>query len=134
MKLMNQKERMLANIQIELYKDEKNMRLIDLYLQTENEIQNLLKIEELRWSQRARADWIRLGDQNTKFFQARVRKRRSINQINKIQDSSGLWLEEEEQIVECFMQEFKRRFQKEQTSMSSNIIDNIPHKVSEEHN
>ena len=34
----------------------------------ETELENLLKNEELMWRQRARVDWLKVGDYNTSFF------------------------------------------------------------------
>ncbi|XP_050364107.1 uncharacterized protein LOC126782821 [Argentina anserina] len=56
-----------------------------------NEITALYKEEELLWAQKAKANWLQLGDRNTKFFQAQANIRKKFNAIIKIQDSSGNW-------------------------------------------
>ncbi|KAL2461318.1 Uncharacterized protein Adt_44738 [Abeliophyllum distichum] len=40
----------------------------------EGEIDMLLRWEERYWKQRARADWIKEGDRNTKYFLAKASK------------------------------------------------------------
>ena len=36
--------------------------------EVENELDELLKEEEIWWAQRTKANWIKHGDQNTKLF------------------------------------------------------------------
>ena len=33
-----------------------------------NEIDKLMEMEECMWNQRAKSDWLKYGDQNTKYF------------------------------------------------------------------
>lgn len=42
------------------------------------------RIEENIWQQKARVDWIKLGDTNTKFFHASVKVRQNMNVIHKL--------------------------------------------------
>ena len=49
-----------------------------------DEIQNLLEKEEVMWHQRAKNDWLKFGDQNTKYFHCRATDR------NKKKFISGL--------------------------------------------
>ncbi|XP_071902886.1 uncharacterized protein [Coffea arabica] len=55
--------------------------------------------EEKFWSQKARLDWLREGDKNTKYFHALVKGRRIKNRIRKLQRENGSWAESEEKIV-----------------------------------
>lgn len=45
--------------------------------------------EELYWKQKSRANWLREGDQNTKFFHATTKQRRARNQVTKLRRSNG---------------------------------------------
>ena len=45
------------------------------------ELENLLHREELMWVQKARSDWIIMGDRNTKYFQTVVKQRRARSRI-----------------------------------------------------
>jgi hypothetical protein len=50
------------------------------------ELQNLLDQENLRWKQRAKINWLKYGDRNTKFYHACANQRKKSNQIYKIKD------------------------------------------------
>lgn len=52
--------------------------------------------------QRARLNWIKYGDQNSKFFHVVTVQRMQRNRIVKIRDSNNIWLENEEEITNCF--------------------------------
>lgn len=51
----------------------------------------LLMLEEDHWKQRFRANWLRGGDQNIKFFHMKVNQRKRKNEIIGLEDSSGIW-------------------------------------------
>lgn len=61
----------------------------------EKQIQVMLMDEEMYWKQRSRADWLKKGDRNTKFFHAKASSMKRKNKIEGIKDNSGSWLEEE---------------------------------------
>ena len=52
--------------------------------------------EETFWTQRAKANWLRLGDRNTKFFQTQVNMRKRSNTITKLQSDAGVWITNEQ--------------------------------------
>lgn len=66
--------------------------------------------EEIFWAQRARNNWLSLGDKNTKFFQTQDLIRRKRNQILRIKDDYCLWHDDLEQISSIFINSYKRRF------------------------
>ncbi|CAN1776350.1 hypothetical protein LINPERHAP1_LOCUS13626, partial [Linum perenne] len=41
-------------------------------------------MQEAYWSQRAKSDWLQLGDNNTKFFHRSTQQRRSLNSITSL--------------------------------------------------
>jgi hypothetical protein len=55
-------------------------------LNLQQEINVLMDQEDLKRIQRAKADWLRMGDRNTKFFQSSASQRRKANKICSIKD------------------------------------------------
>ena len=53
------------------------------------QLSELLHKEELMARQRSRADWLKAGDRNTGFFQARAASGKSINRIWSLQTADG---------------------------------------------
>lgn len=53
------------------------------------ELEEWSNIEESIWKQKARINWLQLGDSNTKFFHAFAQSRRSANAIHKLVRGDG---------------------------------------------
>ncbi|XP_071926048.1 uncharacterized protein [Coffea arabica] len=64
-----------------------------------NQLKEAYKEEEKFWSQKARIEWLREGDKNTKYFQAFVRGRRTKNRIRNLQRDDGSWTGNEEEVI-----------------------------------
>ena len=56
------------------------------------EIHVLMEKEEVMWYQRAKNDWLKFGDQNTKYFHCRAtdRNKRNLSPILKMSREIGL--------------------------------------------
>ncbi|KAH9724450.1 reverse transcriptase domain-containing protein [Citrus sinensis] len=76
----------------------------------ERQINNLLTDEEIYWKQRSRADWLKEGDKNTKFFHFKALSQRRKNRISGIENQQGQWLEDEEEIEREFGEYFQDLF------------------------
>lgn len=66
-------------------------QLVQLETAIRDELENLLDPEELLWKQKARCDWLQLGDRNTKFFHSRTIQRRKSNNITVLCLTDGVW-------------------------------------------
>lgn len=56
--------------------------------------------DEMYWEQRARANWLQLGDKNTAFFHKYASIRKRINMINRLDTDDGKEIFEEPEIIE----------------------------------
>ncbi|CAA0817977.1 Unknown protein [Striga hermonthica] len=83
----------------ELYDSPNSENLMEDIHILEQEVHQLLAREEIFWKQRARVDWLKEGDRNTRFFHNRAKERFRRNRIDRIQNDQGAWLTNEEEIV-----------------------------------
>lgn len=75
-----------------------------------DQLTELLKNEEIMWAQKARANWLQLGDRNTKYLRTFANIRRKRNEISKVKDSNGLWWVKGKGLKEVSVQDFKLCF------------------------
>ncbi|KAH1130740.1 hypothetical protein J1N35_002118 [Gossypium stocksii] len=61
----------------------------------------LYEWEERYWAQRSRAQWLKDGDRNTKYFHAKATRRLKKNSIEKINDENGNWIMESKEICKA---------------------------------
>ncbi|KAK5845874.1 hypothetical protein PVK06_002115 [Gossypium arboreum] len=66
--------------------------------------------EELYWEQRARANWLRIGDRNTAFFHNFASQRKKKNLIKKLEDRRGGLVEGDNAINKLATNFFPRSF------------------------
>ncbi|KAH9650390.1 reverse transcriptase domain-containing protein [Citrus sinensis] len=66
--------------------------------------------EEIYWKQRSRADWLKEGDKNTKFFHGKASARRRKNRIWGIEDKFGRWIEKPNEVEHEFCNYFTNLF------------------------
>ena len=66
--------------------------------------------EDLKWRQKAKANWLKLGARNTKFFYASANQKRKVNQILSIKDEMGTIWESPAAIKGAFIDYFDMLF------------------------
>jgi hypothetical protein len=98
------------------------------------ELESLLDKEDVRWKQRAKANWLMQGDRNTKFYHACANQRRKTNLISKIRDEDGVTWESLEDIQVAFVDYFSNLFKAGPTIDIETCIQPITPKVTEEMN
>ncbi|XP_016700008.1 uncharacterized protein [Gossypium hirsutum] len=65
--------------------------LLNLLNPARGQLGQLYDEEERYWAQRARNQWLRKGDRNTRYFHVRATGRKKKNRIDKLKDKQGLW-------------------------------------------
>nr|XP_009796280.1 PREDICTED: uncharacterized protein LOC104242863 [Nicotiana sylvestris] len=98
------------------------------------ELIKCLALEEKYWQQKAGMTWFKEGDRNTKFFHAQVRGRRKRLQLNRIQNSGGTWIEEEQEIAEEAIKYYEEQFTEVATPSLFDILEHVPNLINTEQN
>ncbi|GKV50472.1 hypothetical protein SLEP1_g57172 [Rubroshorea leprosula] len=76
------------------------------------QIWDMLRLREAIWKQKSRSDWVKLGDQNTRYFHKVANGRKALNSIQGIM-SDGHWVEEPIMVKKEVMSYFRKLFQEE---------------------
>ncbi|KAG8502883.1 hypothetical protein CXB51_000604 [Gossypium anomalum] len=97
-----------------------HLNQVDLALRQELEI--VLHHEELFWKQKARCEWLKFSDRNTKFFHTRTLLRRKNNRITAIRNSNGNWIYDPKDIEDEVNKFFQRLYREIPDPMRS-----LPH-------
>jgi hypothetical protein len=76
----------------------------------QKELQNLLDREDMQWRQRAKSDWLRDGDRNTRYFHECANARRKTNRIHTILDADERQCDTEDEVQMGFINYFSSLF------------------------
>ena len=98
--------------------------LIRLEARLRTDLEMVMGQEEILWWQKSRKDWIMHGDRNTKFFHQKTIVRRRRNRIEAIQDNSGNWLYNAEEIRKHAVGYFSTLFKSEAASHQAYLVPN----------
>ena len=71
------------------------------------------------WGKMARKEWLVNGDRNSRFFHQSMKTRKTRSRIVKLKDSSGVWVEDPDQIKQLFITDFTARFKSAPVSPSN---------------
>jgi hypothetical protein len=78
--------------------------------QLEVKLDGLLHKEEIWWAQRAKSNWLKHGDQNSKYFHFKASQRHRKKTINFIKDVHGASKTQNKDIQKVFLQYFQEIF------------------------
>ncbi|CAN6563499.1 unnamed protein product [Malus baccata var. baccata] len=85
--------------------------------------------EESFWMQRSRVRWLREGDANTSFFHSSTLHRRRRNQIIKLKDEVGQWVEHPSRVREMVEDHFMQTFTSGGARLWGSLLDCISPRV-----
>ena len=94
------------------------------------EISKLMELEEHMWSQRSKTEWLRYGDQNTKYFHCRATERNKKNFISGLENAQREWIEGEEQIGEMFIRYYSNLFSMANPTKLDTVLCGVEPRVS----
>lgn len=103
------------------------------YREARNELTKALNQREIFWRQRSKQLWLSAGDQNSKFFHSYASNMRRNNQINKLKNAEGQWVEWENGLNELMSSYFSDLFTAKEVDWEE-VISYIPTTVSRDQN
>ena len=91
-------------------------------------------MEDCMWNQRAKVDWLRDGDKNTKYFHCRSTERNKRNFISGLENEFSVWVKDESQIGGMLVQYFSSLFTSSNPSNLDPVLEGVLPVVNEEMN
>jgi hypothetical protein len=104
-KIILEKKKKLAAIQ-----QEENPINIQVEKELKEELYEMLEQEELKWRQRAKENWLRDGDRNTKYFHACASQRQRRNRVECIVDRLGQTCDTTAEVERAFVDYYQDLF------------------------
>lgn len=102
------------------------------YDRLHSELNHCMNQEEIYWKQRAKQFWLKEGDMNTKFFHRYASARKQKNQILKLKDSVGSWVEGDN--MRSVIYKYYVNIYKSAGTQEVDFVDGIQKKVTEAQN
>ncbi|KAL4626409.1 hypothetical protein ACB092_05G094100, partial [Castanea dentata] len=99
-----------------------------------DEINKLMDMEECMWNQRSKIDWLKDGDQNTKYFHCRATERNKRNFIAGLEDNNGNWIEDENKIVDMIVRFYSSLFSLSNPMVFDEVLGGVEPRVTQEIN
>lgn len=96
-----------------------------------NQLSEALSREEIMERQRSRVDWLREGDRNTGFFQAKAKARARSNRIQALKNSEGVLVYEQEQLEELANNFYQDLFSAQAGLETELVCQHVPRKVTD---
>ncbi|GKV03045.1 hypothetical protein SLEP1_g15411 [Rubroshorea leprosula] len=97
----------LRNEVMDLAKEE-----VDLRKEGFQQLWDIMWKREAIWKQKSRSDWVKLGDQNTRYFHKIANGRKAHNSISGLW-SDGQWVEDPEMVKDEMVKHFRNMFQED---------------------
>lgn len=107
---------------IETERDDSNLaEMIDTKIQLNFEIEK----DKAYWEQRARLNWLKLGDRNTTFFHSQATQRKKMNVIIRLQNKNGQETNDSQEMKHIAQSYFEELFSSENQTNYERILSGI---------
>mgnify|MGYP004706984917 FL=1 len=123
-----------VKLQIKEIKDSKDSGGKDKIADLKKQLKEAYSEEEQYWAQKARIEWLREGDKNTKFFHACVKGRRRKNRMLNIQRENGTWTNSEEELGKEVANYYRILFTSSGCEGIDEILSGLPSTITTEMN
>ena len=100
----------------------------------QDEINKLMDMERCMWNQRSKSDWLRDGDQNSKYFHCRATDRNKRNFIGGLEDQYGNWVDDENRIGDLVVNFYSNLFTSANPTLFDEVLHGVNPRVSQEMN
>ncbi|KAL9687939.1 hypothetical protein QQ045_032350 [Rhodiola kirilowii] len=100
-----------------------------------SELDEWLLREDLFWKYRLRADWLKEGHKNTKFFHLKASQRRRINRIKRLKNSRGEWTTDEAYLCDVVIRHFEGIYSSSRPDSNGQVLRSleiIPNRITQE--
>ncbi|PNY12885.1 hypothetical protein L195_g009528 [Trifolium pratense] len=95
----------------------------------EKDIDDMLECEELWWSQRTKAMWLKDGDKNTKYFRVKASLRRNKNKIKHVRMEDGTISDQIQDIQDVFTSYFTKISYSSNPEIPNSLLDVVSNRV-----
>jgi len=106
----------------------------DEYQQVVDQLEILWRQEEKYWGLRARINWLKWGDKNTKYFHATTVQRRQRNRITMLKVNEDTWCREPNQLMLHIRKFYQTLYETVGQRNFQPVLDQCPSPVNEEMN
>ena len=93
-------------------------------------IDKLMDMKDYMWNQRAKTDWLKYGDQNTKYFHCRSSECNKRNFITSLENETREWVEEENQVGDMLISYYLGLFSSSNPVFFDLVIDGVESRIS----
>lgn len=100
----------------------------------EQEVNNAMEQDELKWRQQAKEHWLKSGNKNTKFFHDCATQRQRTSKITIIEDEEGIARSSPEEIEVAFVNYYTNMFKSSRPTGLEECLRVLPRKVTDEMN
>jgi hypothetical protein len=121
-------------LELAVFQDNVEGSDMDLLNMLQNEVNELIELEELKWHQMSKQEWLQHGDKNSKFFHASVNQRKNKNVINSISNSGGVNVSDPVEVEGAFLHHFRTLFKAMPTEGMEGCLSGIERKITLEMN